>query len=229
MGYRLVPCSAETKQPDPNLLPRDEHGKPVWGPYQVEPPTPEVVRGWFSAGCQSVAGIGGKVSGGLLIIDFDVAQFYDAWREQVGSLADGLPVQRTGREGGGFQVWLRCPEPGRNDKLAWVPDEAEETGRKCAMESKGEGGYAVMPGSLHPTGRRYEAMTGDFANIPTVPQAVADALLAAAHKLDEAPMTRQQMKARRRSPRPATGIGQNQTARRASSTPTTGKCLLTKP
>ena len=44
--------------------------------------------------------MGGKVSGGLLIIDFDEARFYDAWREQVGSLADGLPVQRTGRDGG---------------------------------------------------------------------------------------------------------------------------------
>ena len=50
-------------------------------------------------------------------------------------------MQRTGREGGGFQVWLRCPEPGRNEKLAWVPDEAEDSGRKVAIEIKGEGGY----------------------------------------------------------------------------------------
>ena len=47
-----------------------------------------------------------------------------------------------------------------------------------------------------PSGRRYEAIAGDFANIPTVPQAVADALLAAARKLDEAPLTRQQMEAK---------------------------------
>ena len=91
-----------------------------------------------------------------------------AWCEQVGSLAEGLPVQRrTGREGGGFQVWLRCPEPGHNDKLAHVPDASEETGRRVAIETRAEGGYAVMPGSLHPSGNTYRAIAGDFANIPT--------------------------------------------------------------
>jgi hypothetical protein len=195
-GVSLLPCSSKTKQPDPDLLPRDDTGKPVWKPYQDKAATPEVVRGWFAQGCQSVAAVGGKVSGGLLIIDFDEARFYDAWRELVGTLADGLPVQRTGREGGGFQVWLRCPEPGRNDKLAFVPDESEETGRRIAIETRAEGGYAVMPGSLHPSGRRYEAISGNFANIPTVDQAVANALLAAARKLDEAPHTRQEMERR---------------------------------
>ena len=56
-----------------------------------------------------------------------------------------------------------------------------------------KGGYALLPGSLHPSGRRYEVISGDFANIPAVPQAVADALLNAARKLDEAPLTRKQM------------------------------------
>ena len=198
-GVSLVPCSARTKQPDGDLLPRDEDGKPTWKPYQDKPATAATVEGWFRRGCQSVAAVGGKVSGGLLVIDFDEARFYEAWKVQVGSLADGLPVQRTGREGGGYQVYLRCDEPGGNSKLAWIPDETEETGRKCAIETKAEGGYAVMPGSLHPSGRRYEAIQGDFANIPTVPQAVADALIAAARKLDEAPLTRKQMEARQKA------------------------------
>jgi hypothetical protein len=198
-GVSLVPCSPRTKQPDVDLLPKDTAGKPTWKPCQNKPATAATVKGWFARGCKSVAAIGGKVSGGLLIIDFDVARFFEAWKVQAGSLADGLPVQRTGREGGGYQVWLRCPEPGGNDKLAWVPDETEETGRRCAVETRGEGGYAVMPGSLHPSGRRYEAICGDFAAVPTVPQAQADALLNAARKLDEAPLTRKQMEARRRA------------------------------
>jgi hypothetical protein len=61
---------------------------------------------------------------------------------------------------------------------------------------KAEGGYAVLPGSLHPSGRRYKVISGDFANIPTISQAQADALVAAARKLDEAPQTRQQIAAR---------------------------------
>ena len=192
----LVPCSAKNKRPENRLLPRDGDGKPTWACYQQQPADEATVKGWFTRGCESVAAIGGRVSGGLLIIDFDDARFYPAWRELVGSLAEGLPVQRTGREGGGYQVWLRCPEPGHNDKLAYIPDESEESGRRVAIETRGEGGYAVAPGSLHPSGRRYEAVAGDFANIPTIPQAQADSLLAAARKLDEAPHTRQEMERR---------------------------------
>ncbi len=191
-GLSLVPCSPKTKQPEFSLLPRGKDGKPHWEQYQTERATAATVEDWFNRGCQSVAAVGGSVSGGLLVIDFDVLRFYHAWLELVGCLADGLPTQRTGREGGGFQVWFRCPEPGKSEKLAWVPDEAEETGRRTAIETKAEGGYAVAPGSLHPSGRRYEAVSGDFANIPTRPQAVADALLAAARKLDETPLTQQQ-------------------------------------
>jgi hypothetical protein len=168
-------------------------------PFQSEPATEQAARSWFRRGCQSIAAVGGKVSGGLLIIDFDEARFYPAWLEQVGTLADGLPVQQTGREGGGYQVWLRCPEPGRNDELAHVPDETEYEGRHVAIETRAEGGYAVMPGSLHPSGRRYQAIAGDFTDIPIVAQAVADALIAAARKLDEAPLTRQQMDAQEKT------------------------------
>ena len=195
-GLSLVPTSAKTKRPENRLLPRDGAGKPTWACYQQQPADEATVKGWFTRGCESVAAIGGRVSGGLLIIDFDNARFYPAWREQVGSLAEGLPVQRTGREGGGYQVWLRCPEPGHNDKLAYIPDENEESGRRVAIETRGEGGYAVAPGSLHPSGRRYEAVAGDFANIPIIPQVQADSLLAAARKLDEAPHTRQEMERR---------------------------------
>ena len=136
----------------------------------------------------SYAVIGGAISGGLLIIDFDVARFYDAWKIAVGTLADGLPVQRTG--GGGYQIFCRCDSPGENAKLAWMPNEAEETGRKIAIETRAEGGYACVPPSLHPDGTYYKMISGDLTAIPTIPQAQADALLAAARKLDECPYTR---------------------------------------
>ena len=197
-GLSLVPCSDKTKKPEPELLPKDENGKAVWTPYQTESASAATVESWFPRGCQSVAAMGGKVSGGLEIIDFDDARFYGAWKSLVGPLADELPVQRTGREGGGYQVWFRCPEPGRNDKLAWVPDDNEETGRRCAVETRAEGGYAVVPGSLHPSGRRYEAISGDFATsppyrkpwpMPSWPR----------RKLDEAPLTRKEMEAREKA------------------------------
>ncbi len=197
-GLSLVPCSNETKRPDPRLLPLNEEGKPGWKCYQKRPADETTVRGWFRRGCRSVAVIGGAVSGGLLILDFDAEGIlYAPWCEAVGNLADGLPVQRTG--GGGYQVALRCPEPGENGKLAWVPDESEETGRTIGIETRAEGGYAVLPGSLHPFGTYYEAISGDWTNVPTVPQAQADALLAAARKLDQAPFTRQELERQRKA------------------------------
>jgi len=194
-GVSVIPTSKRSKQPVCNLLPLLSDGKtgklkPSWNPFREEAADEPTVRGWFEKGVASYAAVAGKVSGGLLVIDFDEPSFYAAWRAAAGELAAGLVVQRTG--GGGYQLLLRCPNPGENQKLAWVPDEAEDTGRRIAIETRGEGGYAVLAPSLHPSGKRYELLEGDFADVPAVSQARADALLAAARKLDEAPFTKQE-------------------------------------
>lgn len=189
-GLSIIPIDQTTKCPAMQVLPKDENRKPIWKPYQQQPPDEATVRQWFQSGVRAFAIVGGSVSAGLLVFDFDSARFYGAWRANVGTSADGLPVQQTG--GGGYQVFLRCPSPGGNDKLAWEPNEAKESGRSIAIETRGEGGYAIVAPSLHPSGNRYKMIVGDLANIPTIPQAQADALLAAARKLDEAPFTRQE-------------------------------------
>ncbi|MGD1001284.1 MAG: bifunctional DNA primase/polymerase [Candidatus Brocadiia bacterium] len=189
-GVSIIPIDHTTKRPAANLLPTNAEGKPAWKPYQAAIADEGTVRQWFKTGIQSFAVVGGKVSGGLLILDFDAPEFYEQWVEAVGERANGLPVQRTG--GGGYQVLLRCARPGGNDKLAWAQDEKEETGRTIAIETRGEGGYAVVAPSLHPSGNRYKMLVGSLTNIPVVPQARADALMAAARKLDQAPLTRQE-------------------------------------
>jgi hypothetical protein len=179
-GLALVPCSPKDKRPDMALLPRDpQTHKPTWKSLADHPADAATVQSWLDRGCKTMAAATGKPSGGLLIIDFDEARFLEPWKVAVAELADGLPVQRTGR---GFQVALRCPDPGENAELAWVADEKEETGRRIAIETRGEGGYAILPGSLHPSGKLYAAIAGDWANIATVSQARADSLLAAAKK-----------------------------------------------
>lgn len=186
----IIPIEHTTKRPAVNLLPRSDEHNPTWKPYQSAIADEATVRRWFKAGIQSFAVIGGKVSGGLLVLDFDAPGFYERWTEAVGELANGLPVQKTG--GGGYQVLLRCADPGGNDKLAWAKDEREETGRTIAIETRGEGGYAVVAPSLHPSGNRYTMLAGSVASIPAVPMARAAALLEAARKLDEVPLTRQE-------------------------------------
>lgn len=178
-GISVIPINPRTKRP---LI--------EWKIYQSEIATEAQVQEWHDRGMlQAVAVIGGKVSGGLLVLDFDVDGYINRFADLVGDLTRGMPMQRTG--GGGYQILLRCPNPGPNVDLAWEPSEQAKTGREIAIETRGEGGYAVVPPSGHPTGNHYKWIYGDLSTIPTVSQSVADQLLAAARKLDRCPLTRQ--------------------------------------
>jgi hypothetical protein len=192
-GVSIIPIDHLTKRPLSALLPRDEAGKPRWEPFQRRIASEDEVREWFGSGdAQAFAAVCGRISGGLLGLDFDreAERLYPAWRMAVGTLADGLPVQRTGGGPHRRQIFFRCADPGTNGKLSWITDEQEASGRAIAIETRAEGGFCVVGPSLHPSGRRYEWLTGDLTQVPTIPQAQADALLAAARKLDECPHTR---------------------------------------
>lgn len=213
-GLSLVPIDGATKQPHWRLLPqacawpreKDEHGNPssrvkgIWQTFIHAHATEDEVRGWVDAGAQ-LGLVGGGVSGGLLIIDFDEVRFYEAWRDAVGTLAASLPLQRTG--GGGYQVLLRCTDlafwstDGRrergNEKLAWMPDDSKADGRAIAIETRAARGYAVIAPSLHPSGNQYQMLSGDVTAMPVISRAHATALLDAAIALDEAPFTRDQI------------------------------------
>lgn len=215
-GLSLVPINPQTKRPFAKLLPQavNDDGellfykkieddsleivtydtgfpKGTWDPYQINPPTRDEVRRWLEAGIVAIAVVGGRVSGGLEILDFDIPGYYERWLELAGELADGLPTQRTG--GGGVQVGWRCDEPSENQKLAWHPDETAHSGREIAIETRGEGGYAVIAPSLHPSGNYYELIQGRFSDIPHIDMAVRDFLLLCARQLCQAPKTRQEL------------------------------------
>lgn len=189
-GLSIIPIDHKSKRPSASLLPNRS-----WKSAQVKAATAADVERWISGGARSVAVVCGQVSGGkpghgLLVIDFDVAEFYPRWIERAGEAAANLPVQKTG--GGGYQVLLRCPQVGSNDKLAWVSNEDEPSGRSIAIETRGEGGYAVLAPSEHPSGNLYQWVSGNAGNVPIVTQQTADHLLAVARSLDEVPLTRQE-------------------------------------
>ncbi len=197
-GLSVIPIDHKNKKP---LIP--------WKKYQNKKPEEAEIKSWFSTNGDgtktlAMALVCGVVSGGLLVLDFDVGGFYEAWREAAGKLADDLPVQRTG--GGGYQVFFRCPDPGKNDKLAWSVNEDEVTGREVAIETRAKGGYVIVPPSRHPSGGTYEWLKDSPRTIPTISQAQADALLMAARKLDQAPYSKLEMEQARKATKPQRSV-----------------------
>lgn len=148
-----------------------------WEPFQKKHATPRQLQIWFEKG-GNLAIVCGEVSGGLLVIDFDTTESFDRLCRDHPDLIEGLPVVRTGK---GFHVYLRCADPGGNRKLAVI------AGVK-AIESRGEGGYVVAPGSIHPdTHKPYELIQGDLSQIPTLEMHHVAQLLDACRAYDETP------------------------------------------
>lgn len=143
LGYSVVRVRT-----DGSKIPKDG-----WKEYQKRRAALEEIESWWSI--PNRYGIGiicGKVSQ-LEVLDFDsVAVFYE-WRKiaeehKPGFLANN-PIVQTPE---GIHVYIRTANPGRNQKLASDPKG------KALIETRGEGGYVIAPGSppsCHPSGKTY--------------------------------------------------------------------------
>lgn len=155
-----------------------------WKQFQSVIPDDRQLRAMFSTNrAVGVAAIGGPVSGGLFVIDVDVPELYTPLCERSQGAVDDLPHQQTG--GGGYQIAFRCEDPGRNQRYAWVPDAKSKTGRRIAIESRGTGGYAILPPSRHPSGNTYRVVRGDFEHVPLISMEQALTIIEAARSLNQ--------------------------------------------
>lgn len=181
----IIPIRLDgSKQPNARVLPDGE-----WKPYQSERPTRREVMQWFGHGQHGIAIIGGAVSGNLERIDLDAPGVLQQWlelceQEDVYKLAMSLPQVKTPRDGWGWHIYYRCTGttiPG-NLILARTVDG------KTLIETRGEGGYTIAPGSpaaTHASGREYELVNGDLCNIPDITPEQRETLLACAYALNE--------------------------------------------
>ena len=177
-GLSVIPVGLDgLKQPAFDLLPRVPDPKkpdrfvPTWKPYQDRPPTDEELVRWYGQGQAGIAVVCGVVSGGAECIDVDAVELVEPMRRQVledmPDLADRLTWIGTGR--GSAHCWYRCAEVEGNQELALRPPTPEERAANpklhavVLMETRGEGGYAVAPGSppqVHKSGRPYKRIAG---------------------------------------------------------------------
>jgi putative DNA primase/helicase len=134
---------------------------PAWKVYQTRLPTADELQRWFADDRYGIAILAGRVSGNLEIIDFDDLVTFLKWAKIRPDLAHLLPQVAT--PSGGRHVFYRLPfPPGRNCKLAerhFIDPLTGKKRRKVLIETRGEGGYVVAPGSpcaCHVTLRPYQ-------------------------------------------------------------------------
>lgn len=140
----------------------DGSKRPVveWDAFKHRQPTPDEVRKMF-AGDVGIAIIGGAVSGGLEVLDFEVSAVFEEWADLIEhDLAPGLlarlPQVRTPN---GNHVYFRSPAPMGNTVLARALQNVVGKNGNVVIETRGEGGYVIAPPSpaaVHASGRSYE-------------------------------------------------------------------------
>lgn len=154
-GLSVIPLEPKGKRPAYRLLPKSSiTGAPQWEQYQQRIPTEEEITRWFGTGGYNVGIVAGQISGGLVIIDFDLLESFDQWCEQ--DMSRWLfPTVETAN---GRHVYVRVSE-------RLVGNRRNQT-RK--IDLRGEGGYVVAPPSLHPSGHKYRWIMGQWSAVPTV-------------------------------------------------------------
>lgn len=139
-----------------------------WNQFRNRLPTNEEIQQWFGYdSAYGIAVICGKVSGNLVVLDFESQAAYDHWLETAGLISrefgfrpEQWPIAST--PGGGVHVYYRSREPVKgNRKLAMTADGG------TLIETRGEGGYVLAPGSpgeCHPSGLAYQWLNKGWLN-----------------------------------------------------------------
>lgn len=145
----IIPSAADFTLPEAWRTPFDlgfsvfpiEHGgkKPLgpWKAYQTERASLDTVRQW--AGRESNVGIATGAVSGLIVLDLDSDE---AVRE---AEKRGLPDTIVARTGKGRHVYFRHPGGTIGNRAGLLP----------GWDIRGDGGYIVAPGSVHPSGAVY--------------------------------------------------------------------------
>ena len=193
-GLSVIPIATDgTKSPAWEGLPKEfdpiqKRDKPVWKPFQTRKPTDEELQEWARRK-YGVGIVGGKISGGLGVLDNDDVPLWEPYVELVKlhalSLWQQLAIIETPSDG--HHIPYRCDIIEGNQALARRPRTVEVAeGTKGAkgkdgkwyvekfdilFETRGEGGYIVAPGSplnVHLAGKPYRFIKGSLDTIPKI-------------------------------------------------------------
>ena len=142
-----------------------------WRMFQARLPYAQELDNWYRA--EQNPGIGvvcGAVSGNLEAVDFDRHSVYDEFIERaretgLAELVDRIEAGYLERTPKGRHWLWRCSEISGNTKLANNEDQ------EVLIETRGEGGYVIVApssGSIHPSGKPYELLSGSIDTITAI-------------------------------------------------------------
>lgn len=132
-----------------------------WDDLQRSLPAEARVKNWFKGDIPRGLGIvTGKVSGNLEVLDFDDSTLIKPWLALVAKENKDLlkHLIYIDTPSGGLHIYYRCKVIQGNQKLARKVVSLKPVKWKTMIETRGEGGYVLAPGSpgaCHPTGNVY--------------------------------------------------------------------------
>lgn len=124
------------KSPFMDLL-RDIYGDTRTDHLKKAPAFPEEIVYWFENDPDANLGVFPSASPGLVVVDIDELEILNP------DLV--TPTASSGRDGGGKHLYFECRDDIARQKFDWGDLNPE---------------YAVLPGSVHETGLRYEWLPG---------------------------------------------------------------------
>jgi hypothetical protein len=139
-----------------------------WQPWQQEPPHPDQIAAWCEKYPDANIGLAtGKVSG-VVVLDVDGEEGVTSARNL--DLPKETWVAKTGR---GWHVYLA--HPGNGMRIG------NRAGLRPHMDVRGDGGYVVVPRSVHESGKVYEWIKSpDSCPLAPIPPALLKLLLSEA-------------------------------------------------
>src|SRR5262249_41744317 len=132
-GFSIIPIAAQEKKP---LIP--------WEKYQKTHASTSEISDWWSRWPDANIGIVTGAISGLIVVDLDTIEAKNKLKELLPGF-DLLSVPRV-RTGKGWQLFFKHPGVTLANRAGVIP----------GLDVRGDGGYVVVPPSIHPTGKTYK-------------------------------------------------------------------------
>lgn len=139
-GWSVIPVRAGTKK-----------ALVKWEPFEKKRPTEEQLQSWWKKWPDAqLAVITGKISG-FVAVDFDSPEAVEAFESTICQLPATIR-QETGKPNHFHYLFQYPPDTDRLPNFARRMDD---------VDFRGDGGYILVPPSVHPNGKQYQWMNID--------------------------------------------------------------------